>query len=254
MKHPKRAKDWFANESLWRASYPFIFPESRIAIGGETVDKAIELTRVRGKSALDLGCGPGRCSVALAARGFSVTGVDLSKFLLDKARARARAERRKVEWVHEDMRDFVRPGAFDLALCMYTSFGYLETRGEDAAILVNVFNSLRGGGSFLMELYGKEMIANHFLDSSVNQLPDGSMLVERRKVVDDWNRIENEWTIIRKGRSQRFAFHINLYSGQELRSAFEQAGFINVKLFGKMDGAPYDTRANRLIVVGQKPK
>jgi SAM-dependent methyltransferase len=248
----RKKRDWFANESLWRASYPFLFPESRIAIAGAATDKAIELTRVRGKSALDLGCGNGRFSVALAARGYSVTGVDLSKFFLDKARARARTERRKVEWIHEDMRDFVRPDAYDLALSMFSSFGYFETRKEDAAVLANVFKSLRSGGAFLMEVFGKELVAKGFQDSHVDKLPDGSMLVEQRKVVDDWSRVENEWTIIRNGRSRHFAFHINLYSGQELRGAFEQVGFVNVKLFGNLDGAAYDIKANRLIVVGQK--
>ena len=42
-----------------------------------------------GKSALDLCCGPGRCSIALAQRGFTVTGVDRTRYLLDKARKRA---------------------------------------------------------------------------------------------------------------------------------------------------------------------
>jgi SAM-dependent methyltransferase len=247
-------KGWFENESLWRASYPFLFPESRIALAGAATDKALELMRVRGKSALDLGCGNGRFSVALAARGYSVTGVDLSKFFLDKARARARAERRKIEWIHEDMRDFVRPDAYDLALSMFSSFGYFETRKEDAVVLANVFKSVRSGGAFLMEVFGKELVAKGFLASQVDELTDGSMLVEQRKVVGDWCRIENEWTIIRNGRSQRFAFHINLYSGQELRDAFEQSGFVDVKLFGNLDGAPYDIKANRLIVVGRKSK
>jgi SAM-dependent methyltransferase len=247
-------KDWCENESLWRATYPFMFPESRIARAGVTVDKTIELTGVRGKSALDLCCGPGRCSVALAGRGFSVTGVDRSRFLLAKARARARAEKQKIEWIHEDMRNFVRPDAYDLALSMFTSFGYFETRGEDSAVLAKVFRSLRRGGAFLMDLYGKELLAKRFLESSVDELPDGSMLVEKRKIAADWNRVENEWLVLRSGRSQRFAFHINLYSGQELRDAFEEAGFVDVKLFGNLDGAPYDMNANRLIVVGRKSK
>jgi SAM-dependent methyltransferase len=254
MKSSRRLKEWFDNEALWRSTYPFMFPDSRIAIAPETASKVIKLTGVRGKSVLDLCCGPGRHSVALAARGFSVTGVDRTEFLLKKARARAHAAHLEIEWVRKDMRDFVRPDSFDLALSMFTSFGYFDDRGEDARVLDNVFKSLKRSGAFLMDVYGKETMAKRFLDSSVESLPDGSMLVEKRRLIDDWSRIANEWTIVRQGRVTRFAFNLNIYSGQELRQLFERAGFVDVKLYGSMDGAPYDYNANRLIVVGRKSK
>ncbi|NQU38448.1 MAG: class I SAM-dependent methyltransferase [Lentisphaerae bacterium] len=51
--------------------------------------------------------------MALAQRGFKVTGVDCSPFMLREARQRARQAKTKVEFVQSDMRDFVRPGTFD---------------------------------------------------------------------------------------------------------------------------------------------
>ena len=41
-----------------------------------------------------------------------------------------------IDLVESDMRDFVRPGTFDLALSLFTSFGNLDTREEDLAVLV----------------------------------------------------------------------------------------------------------------------
>ena len=254
MKTQKRVKEWFDNEALWRETYLHVFPESRMAIAPETVDKVLKLTGVQGKSALDLCCGTGRCSLALANLGFSVTGVDRTKFFLDKARAKARAAHLKIEWIRKDMRDFVRPDSFDLALSMFTSFGYFDNRGEDAMVIANVFKSLRRGSAFVMDVMGKEITAKVFRDSSIETLPDGATLVEKRRVIDDWTRIANEWTIIRKGRVMRFEFNLNVYSGQELRELFERAGFVDVKLYGNMDGAPYGYTANRLIVVGWKSK
>src|SRR5215467_7502587 len=105
----KRKKEWFDDDSFWRVLYPFMFPEQRIAEADEQVRKAVALVKPAGKTALDLCCGPGRCSIALAKKGFSVTGVDRTKYLLDKARAKARAAKVKIEWVRQDMRDFARP-------------------------------------------------------------------------------------------------------------------------------------------------
>ena len=107
MKSAKRKRQWFDNESLWRETYPYIFPEARFSEASETVGKVLSLLHPQGKVALDLCCGPGRCLIALAKRGFSVTGVDRTSYLLNKAKTRARADRVQVEWVRKDMRDFL---------------------------------------------------------------------------------------------------------------------------------------------------
>lgn len=151
------------------------------------------------------------------------------------------------------MRDFTRPGAYDLALSMFTSFGYFEDPREDVAVLSNVFTSLRAGGAFLIEMNGKEVLARKYMPSSVDELPDGSTLIEKRQIQDGWARIANEWTLIKKGKVRSFKFHINIYSGQELRDRLERVGFVDVKLYGSLDGAPYDVDAKRLIAVARKP-
>ena len=249
----RRRREWFDDEAFWRAFYPFMFPRRRIAGAVEEVAKALDLTRPAGKAVLDLCCGPGRCAVALAKAGFRVTGVDTSKYLLDKARARARRAKVRIEWVRADMRDFVRPGAFDLVLSMFTSFGYFDDKREDAQVLRNVLVSLKPGGACLMDLMGKERLASIFQPTTSDALPDGTTLVQRHEIFDDWTRIRNEWIILRKGRAKRFAFHHTIYSGQELRDRMEQAGFTDVRLYGNLDGDPYGASAPRLIAVGRRP-
>jgi SAM-dependent methyltransferase len=248
----RRKHEWFDNDAFWRDTYDFMFPPSRMEVAKDEVDKIIRLTKVKGKAALDLCCGPGRTSVALAKRRFAVTGVDRTKFLLDRARARARTAKVKIEFVQKDLRDFVRPDSFDLVLSMYTSFGYFETRDEDLSVLRNIHTSLRRGGAFLIDTISKERIAKIFLPSSVEEAPDGSLLVQRRKLIDDFTRASNEWIVVRKGRAKSYKFSHRLYSGLELRDLMERAGFRRVRLYGSFDGTPFDNRAERLIAVGKK--
>src|SRR5262252_2536082 len=108
--------EWFADESIWKDLYPFTFPESAFVVADEQVEKILRLTGLGGGTVLDLCCGPGRPAVALAKRGFAVTGVDRTPFLLDHARARAAAANLRVEFVLEDMRRFRRPAGFDLII------------------------------------------------------------------------------------------------------------------------------------------
>jgi len=248
----RRAKEWFEDEVFWRELYPFMFSERRIAEADAQMAKVRALTQPVGKAVLDLCCGPGRCSIALAKRGFRVTGVDRTKYLLGKARAKARAARLKIEWVEKDMRDFVRPESFDLVINMFTSFGYFDDKGEDMAVLKNMFASLQPGGACLIEMLGKERLAKVLQATTSSELPDGTVVVERHKIFDDWTRVGNEWWIVRNGRVKTFKFHHTIYSGQELRDRLERAGFVDVRLYGNLDGDEYGPDAERLIAVGRK--
>ena len=249
----RRKKEWFDDDSLWRDMYPILFSAKRIADATDEIDKILALIAPKGKKVLDLCCGPGRCSIALAKRGFKVTGVDRTKYLLDKAKASAKLAKVKIEWIQADMRDFVRSESYDLLLSMYTSFGYFDDKREDMTVLKNMLTSLRPGGTCVIEVGGKEWLARVFQPTTSRVLPNGTMLVERHEIFDDWTRIRNEWILIRKGRVKTFRFHHTIYSGLELKERLEQAGFVDVKLYGGLDGRPYDSNAQRLIAVGRKP-
>jgi SAM-dependent methyltransferase len=249
----RRKREWFDDDSFWRDFYLYMFPEKRFADAVEEVDGALRLTRPKGRAVLDLCCGPGRCAIALAKRGFAVTGVDRTKYLLDKARDRARKARVKIAWIQQDMRDFVRPDSFDLALNMFTSFGFFDDKSQDMLVLRNIFASLRAGGFCLIDVIGKERLARIFQPTTSAVLPDGAILVQRHEAFDDWTRIRNEWILIRKGRVRSFRFWHTIYSGQELRDRLEQAGFTDVRLYGNFNGDDYGPNAQRLVAVGRKP-
>ena len=244
---------WFEDESLWIDTYPYMFSPSRIAAAEEEIEPLLKLVGGEPQTILDLCCGPGRFAVPLARRGFQVTGVDRTAFFLDKARERAAREDVGVEWVREDMRTFVRPGAFDLALSMFTSFGYFDDKDEDLTVLRNIHTGLRPGGALVMDVVGKELVARDFKAAGSRKYPDGTVVIDRREVLDDWTRVRMEWTIIKGNAVRIFTIDHTVYSGQELKDRLETAGFDDIKLYGGIDGAPYGLEANRLIAVGRKP-
>lgn len=251
----RRSREWFDEESLWRELYPYMFHELRAVEEGRRVARQVlALAKPPGRRVLDLCCGPGRYAVPLAQRGYAVTGVDRTRYLLDKARARARAARVPAEWVRSDMRDFVRPDHFDLVLSIYTSFGYFADRRDDLTVLVKMLANLRPGGACVIDVGGKERLASVFAPTGSTLYPDGTLLIERREVVDDWTRLRNQWILIRNGRARSFQFDLTVYSGQELRDLMERAGFTDVRLYGSLTGEPYGLGARRLVAVGRKPE
>ena len=51
---------------------------------------------------------------------------------------------------------------------------------------------------------------------------------------------------------QEFDVSQTIYSARELKGLLEHCGFKSTKAFGNFEGAPYDQKAKRLVVVGSK--
>jgi SAM-dependent methyltransferase len=244
--------EWFENEDFWRTFYGYMFSAERFAAAPDEVARILALTKCSGGSVLDLCCGPGRHSVEFAKAGFQVTGVDKSTFLLTRAKEYASKAGVAVEFVHEDMRNFLRPASFDLACSMFTSFGYFTEPKEDLHVLRNIQQSLKDNGVFILETLGKERLARVWQSTMSTDLADGSWMVHRTQVRDDWTRVHSNWTLLKDGRSRDFTFEHTVYSGRELKERLLASGFKHVKLFGSLMGTPYDLEAVRLVAVAHK--
>jgi len=245
---------WHEDDSFWEVVDPFMFPAERWATTPDEVTHIIALTSIHPKAAiLDLCCGPGRHSLEFARRGYQVIGVDRTAYHLDKARNVAKAEGLGIQFVQADARHFRRPEHFDLAVNLYTSFGYFSDPEEDRQLLVNVYESLRPGGKLVMELMGKEILARIFQPRGWSEA-EGMFKLEDRKIRQDWDWIENRWIIIHKGQQFEYDVSHRLYSATELKHLLHQAGFFRMEVYGSLGGdLPYDHQAQRLVVMAAKP-
>lgn len=137
-----------AEHYSWMVGMPF---EEKAA---EQKALLIELGLGAGRhgTAIDLGCGPGYQSAALADLGFSrVIGVDTSQALLDELAAQK--GRRPIEPVLGDMRAFSRhvaPASADAVVCMGDALTHLESHTDVTQLLTGAFASLAPGGRLVL--------------------------------------------------------------------------------------------------------
>jgi SAM-dependent methyltransferase len=243
---------WHENDEFWESVAPAIFGERAWASAVEQIDQVVALLSLTpGAAILDMCCGQGRHALQLARLGFHVTGVDRTASYIEEASVRAEAERLPVEFVHGDMRHFCRPGTFDAAIVMFTSFGYFEDPAENLRVAQNLCRSLKDGGSLLVDTAGKEAIALRFQERDWQE-QEGILLLQERRVIDDWARMENRWIAIEGSKRREFTTTHWVYSAVEFSALLKEAGFASVSVYGDLNGAPYDHTARRLIAVGRK--
>ena len=244
--------EWYEQDEFWKVTEEWMFSESHWERAPREVENAVALLGLEpGVAVLDLGCGPGRHSLELARRGFKVTGVDRTASHLDRARARAQEEGLNIEFVLEDMRAFCRPGGFDGAINLFTSFGYFTDPEEDRKVVANLYQSLKPGGVLVLDTMGKEVLARIFQERGWQER-DGAFWLQERSVSQGWGWMNNRWIFIKDGERREFYVGHRLFSATELMALFRKGGFASTEVYGNLEGAPYDHEARRLVMVARK--
>lgn len=107
----------------------------------------------KGGKALDLGCGSGFQTLALARLGFDVTGVDSSEALLRELEGRKNANL-GVHAILGDMRDprtYAEHAPFEVAVCMGDTLTHLRSKEEAANLVRDVHENLEEGGRLVLQ-------------------------------------------------------------------------------------------------------
>jgi SAM-dependent methyltransferase len=124
------------------------YVKSGVHSGGPDLDALVAAAASRpGMQLLDVGCGTGHTTLALAAGGGAVTGLDLTEEMLAKAREEASRRRLAVEFRLGRAEDLPFPDAsFDVVTSRVCAHHY-----RDAALSVReAFRVLRPGGVHLV--------------------------------------------------------------------------------------------------------
>lgn len=130
----KSGERWVANQARL---------DAMVAVFGQTALEAA--APATGERALDIGCGAGASSLALAARvgaGGQVLGVDISEPLIGQARSLAHQETRVLFQVADASRAELPEGAFDI---LFSRFGVMFF-DDPIAAFTHMRRALRPGG------------------------------------------------------------------------------------------------------------
>lgn len=151
------AKDWYKD---WFSSpyYHQLYQHRDDSEALGFITKLIAyLHPAKGSSMLDVACGKGRHSRALAEMGFDVTGIDLALPSIEEAKL---SEHEMLHFFQHDMRLPFWINYFDFAFNFFTSFGYFKTKREHDNALRTIAQSIKANGVFVIDYLNVQFAEN----------------------------------------------------------------------------------------------
>jgi SAM-dependent methyltransferase len=118
------------------------------AVVGPAVDFLADLAG--GGRALELGVGTGRIALPLAARGVNVSGIDLSRAMVDRLRSKPGGD--VIDVTIGDFATTTVDGPFRLVYLVYNTIMNLTSQDAQVACFRNVAAHLESGGRFVIEV------------------------------------------------------------------------------------------------------
>jgi SAM-dependent methyltransferase len=122
---------------------------------GPAVERLAELSA--GGPVLEFAIGTGRVAIPLLERGVAVSGIELSRPMID--RLRAKVDEHSLPVVHGDMVTAQVAGTFRLVYVVFNSISNLLTQAEQVACVGNAARHLDPGGRFVVELFVPDLRA-----------------------------------------------------------------------------------------------
>ncbi len=228
---------------VWRGS---VSPEETAQEAGFLIH---HLKLTQGNCVLDVPCAEGRLAEALAHKGISVTGLDLSKRALDSASSARWQSTTYVapKYVQGDMRHMQFNQDFDGAFCMGNSFGYFD-RDDTFAFLQGISRALKPGAGFLLEtaLAAETLFSVGGTHEWVEV--DGVFMLMNSNYDPRTSRLDSRFVFISGALSEEHSTQHYIYTAGEICRMCEQAGMQIKHLFGALDGSPFAVGSERLLV------
>jgi len=227
----------------------------------------VGVARKYGDPVLELGCGTGRVTLAIAEAGHRVMGLDISEKMLERAiekrSALRREARERVHLVQGEMTDFALGEKFRTVIIPFRPFQHLLVTEKQMACLRCVREHLAAGGHLILDFFQTDPERMHdpmFQKESLlleYELKDGRRVVLSERTAQfhralQRNDVEMIFDVTHPdGKKERLvmAWTLRYFFRYEVEHLLVRCGFRVEELYGSFDGAPLGDNSPEMIFV-----
>jgi SAM-dependent methyltransferase len=213
--------------------------------------------RKAGGPVLEIACGTGRLTLRLAQDGHDITGLDLSRHMLDRARAKAAAAGLGIEWLEQDCRDMRLTRQFGFAFAATNAMQHLLDVESACAFLRSARAALRDDGVLVLDVFNPSIAKltrtadERYLFKAL-PLPDGSNIrVEAASRYDAATQVLHFDLFYLRGGELVLTKSVNMrcFFPEELRALCTLNGLEVCHRFGDYDERPFDSASPKQILI-----
>jgi len=218
----------------------------------------VSAAKKAGGPVLELACGTGRLTIPAALSGADVTGVDISRPMLERAREKAAAAGAKAVFVRADIRSFALKKRFKLVFIPFNSMQHLHDLRSLERFFGRVRAHLAQSGRFILDVFNpnpgylardrEELIP---IGCYKDPLTGGGMLVNEQYFYDRASQTARVRWHYKRGRSGAGAKKLNLrcFFPLELEALLHYNGFRIAAKYGDFDRSPFRSDSPKQIIV-----
>jgi 2-polyprenyl-3-methyl-5-hydroxy-6-metoxy-1,4-benzoquinol methylase len=218
------------------------------------------IENIESPSVLDIACGSGRHSVALASQGAEVIGLDHSKSMIQEAKKHAATANVAPKFIVADM-ECIRTsveGTFDLIICLGNSLALTNSIDSLKKVVNDIFHLLKDGGSFVAQVLNFEEIhwtGFRSFPSKTGKLSSGEEVTFSRLfehtgypfsstlIMSAFKKKGDDW--VSEVSTQKV---LNLKHDQ-MMTLFNDVGFRSVDIFPGYERGKIDKKYDRTMVI-----
>jgi len=205
-----------------------------------------------GARILDVGCGFGRHSIELARRGYIVLGIDPSLAMIQAARERAASVQPAPEFQQACGEDFRAQHPFDAAICLFTSLGQMDERGDNSDLVARVAAALLPGGAFVVEVPNRDWVIKNLKTFDYFKGVGECTYVDR-SYDSNQHSVTEIFTIVSQHKRQNYVLRYRLFDLVELSKLIGAAGLEVVATFGGYSHSILKADSPVILMTARKP-
>lgn len=238
---------WF--ENWFNTSYYHLLYSNRNDDEAQSfIDHLIEFVKLpKGAKVLDVACGKGRHSKYLNNKGYDVTGIDLSSESIKEAK---RYENEHLEFMVHDMRVPFRSEEYQMAVNLFTSFGYFENHLDNEHAISTISSAVISNGIIIIDFFNAHLVRTHSSQNIQTKIED--IEFNTSKKIEDGFVIKNIH-VIDKDKTYNFQEKVQLLNLSDFESYLSKVGLEIQNIFGNYNLEPFNLENSpRLIILAKK--